>query len=204
VDHDGEDAETLRRRLYRPGASAADLATYLHAAEAEGTVEAPVAPAAPEPSPSLRPFVVGGACVAGAALIGALLLTGATGTPAAVPTTAAPSSATAIETQESDVTGWLTVDPTDSTTQSDGSWQISFSTSSVFDSGHRPGSEGTAVADGPDHYRYLIASGDTVSGIAARFALCRADVIQSLPYGFSDGALPAGGSLELGHVSGLC
>lgn len=188
VDPDRDDREALRRRLYRPDASATDVAAYRSATDAERSedLHPQQEPLEAGPRGSVRLLVVGGACVAGAALIGGVLLAGAGGPPASAPTSAAavPSAV--------------------GTRQADGSWEIAFSPSAVLDGGRRSGAEGDAVADGPDRYRYAVADGDTVSGIAARFALCRADVIQSLPYGSGEGSLPAGGSLELGHVSGLC
>ena len=183
-----EDAEALRRRLYRPGASAADLATYLHVAEVDEPAVAAAVVTTVDPGPSIRPFVIGAACVAAAALLGGVLLSGGlSATPAA---TAAPTIAV---TDDADGSTWRTTFSADVTGH--------FVQAVVLDSGERAHAHGTSVAEGPDRYRYTVASGDTVAAIARRFELCSTDVIVALPYGFSAADLPAGSTLELGHAT---
>jgi hypothetical protein len=183
MGHEAQDAEALRRRLYRPDASTADLAVYLRATAEEepaGTAQEPAA-VAPPVRASLRPFVVGGSVVAAAALLGAVLLTSAPRTPAP---TSAPSLAAATPEQSED---------------SDGSWHVTFVQVDVLDGGRADHADGAARADGPDRYRYVVAPGDTVDAMADRFGLCTADVLDALPYGVDPGALPSGASLELSH-----
>ena len=173
-----EDAEALRRRLYRPGASAADLASYLHVAEVDEPAEAEPS-AAVEPGPSIRPFVIGAVGVAAAALLGGVLLSGGLAVPAATP-----QMPTVAVTSDGTVT-----------------WNETFVQTAVLDGGERAHAHGTSVAEGPDRYRYTVASGDTVEAIARRFELCSTDVLVALPYGFSAADLPAGSTLELGRAT---
>lgn len=178
---DGEDQEALRRRLYRPGASAADLATYLHVAAAEAPAEV-AAEAEPGPGPSLRPFAVGASVVAGAALLGGLLLSGVLTPQTVAPTVLAATPAPA-----------ATVDP--------GSGQVEFVTATVLDGGRARHATGAAVPEGPDRYRYTIASGDTVQGIAARFGVCTGDVLVALPYGVDPARLQIDQTVELAKLT---
>jgi hypothetical protein len=171
-----EDAEALRQRLYRPGASAADLAGYLHATEEERVPADPGSPSSiAPPGPRLRPFVLGGLVVAAAALVGSVLMVG--GPPAPAARTPQPTAGAA--------------------QQADGSWRVAFGDSIVFDGGERAHARGSSVAEGPEAVRYTLASGDTVVAIAKRFQLCPGDVLRALPYGFDPADLPAGESLEL-------
>ena len=174
MEQDERDAETLRHRLYRPGASAADLAVYLRVAEAERPADAVAEPAPVPPGPPLRPFVIGGAVVAAAALLGAVLLTSGPPTP---PSTVPATTATA--------SGPVRSVPT-----------------AAVDRGQREHAGGLALEDDLGTYRYAVVDGDTVSAIAARFGLCPADVLLALPYGFDPAKLPKGESLELFHTAG--
>ncbi len=177
------DAEALRRRLYRPGASAADLAVYLRATEEERSADSPDE-AAPAPAPvtsSMRPFAIGAAVVAAAALIGGVLLTSRPATPAATPVAAAP---TAVATPAA-------------TPLPDGSFRVTFDQVEILDGGAIRHARGDATPEGTQLYRYVVAVGDTVPGIADRFGICPADVLDALPYGFDPGELPDGQGLEL-------
>jgi hypothetical protein len=178
-----EDAEALRRRLYRPGASAADLAGYLHAAEQERATGDPDAaqPAIAPPAPWLRVLVLGGLVVAAAALLGAALL--GSGPPSPV-TTSAGATPTRVGAQEPG-----------------GSRRVTSVPSIVFDGGERAHARGWSVAEGPEAVRYTVAWGDTVVAIASRFQLCPGDVLRALPYGFDPAKLPPGESLELSRDS---
>jgi hypothetical protein len=187
MDAEERDAEGLRRRLYRPGASPADLADYLHVAAADRATDTDTdtasAEAAPPPAGTpLRAFVIGGAVVAAAALLGAVLLTSGRSAPAATPTVAAAASAVPAQ-------------------PGNGS-QVTFTVVDVLDGGEIDHARGAATQDGPEMYRYVVASGDTAAAVADRFGLCAADVIQVLPYGFDPGRLPAGATLELVHYDG--
>jgi hypothetical protein len=189
MDAEERDAEGLRRRLYRPGASPADLADYLHVAAADRVTDTAGADTdtdtdtAPPPAGApLRPFVIGGAVVAAAALLGAVLLTSGRSAPAATPTVAAAASAVP--------------------TQPGNGSQVTFTVVDVLDGGEIDHARGAATQDGPEMYRYVVAPGDTASAVADRFGLCAADVIQVLPYGFDPGRLPAGATLELVHYDG--
>jgi hypothetical protein len=178
MEREDRDAEALRRRLYRQGASPADLAEYLQVAEPPETPVSEDDPAPPPTTgPPLRPFVIAGAVVAAAALLGAALLTSRPAAPAARPVAAAP---TAVTTQEPD-----------------GSWTITFSPAQILDSGPITHAEGTATQEGSQMYRYLVTTGDTVPGIADRFGICQADVTDALPYGADPAQLADGQGLEL-------
>lgn len=166
-----DDPEALRRRLYRPGASAADLTGYLRAtAEDPAAIDPDEAGAAPAAGSPLRPFVIGGLVVVAAAVLGAALLS-------ARPTSPAPAVAA----------------PTATTSQdADAAWRDASGGSVVLDGGERDHARGSSVAEGPEAVRYTVASGDTVGAIADRFQLCQGDVLRALPYGF-DPARPAPG-----------
>jgi hypothetical protein len=174
-----EDAEALRRRLYRPGASAADLACCLHATEEErADADADAAPSAvAPPRPWLRASVLGGSVVAAAAALGAALLAGGASSPVAAPTGGAPTTIGSQETH--------------------GSWQVALGQSIVFDGGERAHARGASVAEGPEAVRYTVASDDTVAAIARRFQLCPGDVLRALPYGFDPARLPPDETLQL-------
>lgn len=178
-----EDAEALRRRLYRPGASDADLSSYLQATTPEGPAgSAP--PAEPERRPPVRPFVVGAIAVGCAALLGGLLLSGALTPSRAAPGVAAatPSSAATASFQA-------------------GGNQVEFVTTTVLDGGSAPHARGAAVQEGPDRYRYTVAAGDTVDGVGGRFGVCAGDVLVALPYGTDPARLPADQTVEIAKLT---
>lgn len=64
---------------------------------------------------------------------------------------------------------------TSSTTPSTSTTPRATATVAAFDCGPQEAATGTA-AGGPNVFDYTVASGDTVVGIAGRFALCTADV----------------------------
>ena len=173
------DAESLRRRLYAPGASASDLAGYLQATErSERAEQGPEPPPIAAPSgPPRRPFLIGGVLVVAAAVLGGVLLAGGRTGPASAPTTAPP---VAVETAGAN-----------------GSRHVTFVPFGVLDGGEARHATGSAVQEGPRMVRYTVATDDTVSGIADRFDLCAADVLDALPDGFDPARLPAGEMLEL-------
>ncbi|MBW4040898.1 MAG: hypothetical protein HIU86_02050 [Acidobacteria bacterium] len=170
------DPESLRRRLYRPGASAADLAGYLRATEREADPD-PVPSAIAPSGPSLRKLVIGGFVVAAAALLGTVLLGGGPPTPTATTATSAP--------------------PTIGARATGGPGRIAAGQSIVFDGGERAHANGSSVAEGPEAVRYTLASDDSVAAIASRFQLCPGDVLRALPYGFDPARLPPGETLRL-------
>jgi hypothetical protein len=198
VEHEELDAEALRRRLYTPGASPADLVAYLAQAaprESTGPEEQESLPG-PTAHRRRRGLLPVGIAVVGAALVLAVgaVWTGAAGArSAAVP---APSS-----TPSS--VGWAAAprDPGDV-----------MDAPSVLDGGSREHARGHAATSG-DAYVYTTARGDGVTAIAGRFGLCLADVLTALPYGFDQAHVPAGQHLLLqrllttaqrGSGSGAC
>ena len=189
----------MRRRLYRPGASSADLTAYLQ------VVDDPTESTPPEPgavhggraeeqrrgSRGSRRwlFVPGGvAGVIVVALIGGALGIGEF----------APSRGLLPRTSATSTTG-----------PSTGAGAL---TGAFQDGGARPTASGTAGYAGPMgsrlsgsgasapagrvRYLYTVAAGDTVYGITTRFGLCSADVVAAAPYGF-DWARPAPGTVLL-------
>ena len=177
MEADATEREALRQRLYRPGASAADLATYLDAAQPEAPE--PVAPARTRSGPSTgrRLVAVGSAVVL--ALTGAV----AVGVLARSPEVAPPAGRT----------------PSAAAPTDDG--RIEAAAGAMRDEGARPQATGRAVREPPRGYLYTIARGDTVTGIAARFRLCAADVYGALPYGADTAELAPSQQLLLqGHT----
>jgi nucleoid-associated protein YgaU len=193
VQQQPDDAESLRRRLSRTGASAADLQSYLATvgpADAEARVagadapqERPAPEAAPEssaggpdPRGRRRRALVG--LGAGAGVI-VLLAGGAFGVgrlgPAPAPSTPAPAVSSFFITDPSR-------DPGDTLVRVGG----------AHDRGTMRGAKGAAAAAGTGRYWYTMSGGDTVEGIARRFEVCTADVVGALPYGAAPSALPAG------------
>lgn len=180
MERDPEDAEQLRRRLYRPGASPDDLASYLRAAE--GTDE-PVGAHDPA-NPAVhrtpgRAVLIGSACVVLAAAAG-LAIGGFGAGPRPTPTTSPTVRVVA---------------------QGDGTWTVGTGDVPVLDGGDRAGARGTSVQEGPDMVRYTLDTGDRAGAVAARFGLCLGDVLVALPYGVDPGSLPAGATLELHRVT---
>jgi hypothetical protein len=176
VGHEDQDAEALRRRLYTPGASPADLVAYLDRAGPEE--DPPPAPAVRRPRRGLPVGVV----IAGAVLA---LAAGAVATGAA-----AARSASDVVPSASSV-GWTAAprDPGDV-----------MAAPSVIDGGSRVHAAGTATTASRSGYVYATSRGDTAVAIAGRFGLCVADVLTALPYGFDPGRLPAGERLLLRRV----
>ena len=178
MEQDGSDAEALRRRLYRPGASAEDLDSYLDAA---GPLRA-ATPGPPGPRARSRPgrrrvHLV----VVAAAIVVALPAAAAVGTLARTPSSA-PVAVTS---------------PLPSAPPSTGRR----ASSAVLDGGSRPNAAGRAERRTPHGYLYTVARGDTVIAIAERFRLCAADVYGALPYGADASALPPEQQLLLeGHL----
>lgn len=191
----------MRRRLYRPGASPADLATYL---EVAGEPDAPDPPAAgavagdpaeerSAPRRSSRRWLAVAGGVAGlivVALIGGELAAGD------------------FEPSRGAAPG-----PSATSTSTTGSRAGGGTLAGGFeDGGARPTAAGTAAYAGPMgsrlsdsgasapagrvRYEYAVAAGDTVYGITTRFGLCAADVVAAAPYGF-DWARPAPGTVLL-------
>lgn len=171
------EAEALRRRLYRPGATDADLAGYLRATNEQPVLSAAESRPIEHASTLIRPFVIGGAAVVAGASLVAVLLAGGPPTPAAPPTRAARTAATSQE--------------------ADGSRTIRFPQNEIADGGAADHATGSAQRDGSQIIRYAVADGDTVTGIADRFGLCLADVMDALPYGVDPSQLPRGARLEL-------
>ena len=159
MEPDAREREARRQRLYRPGASTTDLASYLDAAEPEREEPAPRARVHPEPSRGRRLVAVGSAVVlalTGAVVVGQLARSPDVTPPAGRTASAAP--------------------PTDRT-------RSGAAAGAILDEGTRPHATGRALRRPPDEYLYTIARGDTVTGIAARFRLCAADIYGALPYG---------------------
>ncbi|WP_375387338.1 hypothetical protein [uncultured Amnibacterium sp.] len=184
MDRSSLDAEALRRRLYRDGASQDDVDSYL------SVVGEPSADRAPAPAPARRtPWLPVAVVAAAGALVGGALLSGALepAAPSAAPVS--PTAASSVRTVAIDPgTGQLVPEP------------------SVVDHGSRPAAAGTALRMGVESYLYTVAAGDTVHAIAQRFRLCDADVLISLPYGFDSGAIPPGKQLLLARAAaaGAC
>ena len=185
------EAEALRRRLYRPDSSPADLEAYQHVAAPEAPEDGPEdaavdaqepASSAPPARPRRRPALlrtavagVGVVLVASAVAVGAVALRAAPHadpTPSAVRWTAAPR------------------DPGDV-----------MNAPSVLDGGVRDHARGQAAAASGDGIVYTTAHGDTVPAIAGRFGLCSADVLTALPYGFDPARLPTGQHLLLQRLT---
>jgi hypothetical protein len=213
VQHEPRDPEALRRRLYEPDASQEDFAAYERALRADGRAEpgpadhAPgpheqddpepdhhepdgptgsdqevaAAPDAPRRGRRILPVLSAVAGVLAAVLIGGAIATGALGPHLVAPPSTAPT--------DSRWTTLATRDPGDSIV----------SRPIVEDRGGRAHAEGDAVVFGPGLLRYTAARGDTVTAVARRFGLCRADVLLALPYGFIGSTLPAGSVLQLEH-----
>jgi hypothetical protein len=53
----------------------------------------------------------------------------------------------------------------------------------VVDGGAQAHATGEAREVGPERYRYDVAAGDTVAGVAARFGLCGSEVVAGIPDG---------------------
>lgn len=167
MEQEGRDAEALRRRLYRPGASAEDLDSYLDAAEPlrTATHDSASRPARPAAGPRRRlRLVAAGSAVAmvlaGAVAVGALARSPSTG-------------------------------PVASATRSTASQRpVGRRASAILDGGSRPHATGRAEQEDPHGILYTVARGDTVLAIAERFGLCAADVYGALPYGADTARLP--------------
>ena len=177
--HEEDDAEVLRRRLYRPGASTADLDSYLDATAADDHPAA-VAEVDGAPSPAPRWTFVLAALGVATVLAGGALAAGASAPLDATPTSSAVAASSPVPGSGS---GGVTV------------------VSAVLDTGRERQATGDAVAQGPDRYRYTVAQGDAAARIAHRFGLCTADVLSALPYGSDPAHLPAGQDLLLQHLS---
>jgi hypothetical protein len=177
MEPDAREREALRQRLYRPGASTTDLASYLDAAEPERPEPEPPVTARAVPSAGRRLVTVGAAVVL--ALTGAVVVGVLARSPGVAPT-AAPTASAARSTDR---------------TPSDGA------PLPMLDEGTRPHATGRAVREPPHDYLYTIARGDTVTAIAQRFRLCAADIYGALPYGASTERLPPSQQLLLqGHT----
>lgn len=200
----------MRRRLYRPGASSTDLASYLQVVgDRTASAELPdrrapgAEPTAPEPetpepeTPERRPadrtrrwpFVAGTA--AGAvviALIGGGLASGEF----------APSQGASPRTSATSTSGPSTGGGALTGTFEDGGARPTASGTAAFAGpmGSRLSGSGASAPAGQVRYQYSVAAGDTVYGITTRFGLCSADVISSAPYGF-DWARPTPGTVLL-------
>ena len=171
-----EDDEALRRRLYRPGASPADVDSYLDAlgpAAPSEEVDAPVADPPDGPRSRGRLLLVAAAVLLTVSTIGGVLAGGATA-PSAAPTPSATSMA--VDTRS-------------------GTMEVAVPI--VEDRGRQPEAAGVSSVAGPQRFIYTVAHGDTVSAIASRFDLCTGDVLVALPYGFDGSTLPAGNQLLL-------
>jgi hypothetical protein len=181
-------AEALRRRLYEPSASQADLAAYLDRAGPEPEAELPVP--APERRPS-RGFLRIGVAVAGSVLV---LAAGA----AAIGVSASHPASQATPTPSSSAAAAWAAAPRD---PGDG-----VGVPSVVDGGARTHAAGTVSVASDTAYGYTTARGDTASGIAQRFGLCDADVLAALPSGMDPTGIPAGRQLLLRRdaASGAC
>lgn len=207
----------MRRRLYRPGASSTDLASYLQVV-ADRTASAerldrrapgaePMAqdletpePETPEPETPGRqpagrsrrwPFVAATAAgVVVVALVGGGLASGTFApSQSASPRTSATSTSTSgPRTGGGALTG----------TFEDGGARATASGTAAFAGpmGSRLSDSGASAPAGQVRYQYAVAAGDTVYGITTRFGLCSADVISSAPYGF-DWARPTPGTVLL-------
>jgi nucleoid-associated protein YgaU len=188
------ESEALRRALYRPGASAEDVDSYLAVAvDAAPPRAAGAGRAAPRSSDVGRRLLAAAAAAAVVALVAGALASGAleAPVPSAAPIPATPTSSAARPAAT------ITIDP--------GTGRI-VPLPTVVDRGFRRSAMGTAVRMGVGQYLYTVAAGDTVSGIAQRFRLCDADVLVSLPYGFDAGAIPPGKQLLLSRAAaaGMC
>lgn len=201
----------MRRRLYRPGASSTDLASYLQVVGAR-TASAerqdrrapgaePMAqdletlePETPEGRSARRsrrwPFVAGAAAgvVVVVALVGGGLASG----------TFAPSPGASPRTSATSTSGSRTGGSTLTGTFEDGGARATASGTAAFAGpmGSRLSDSGASAPAGQVRYQYSVAAGDTVYGITTRFGLCSADVISSAPYGF-DWARPTPGTVLL-------
>ena len=177
MESDAREREALRQRLYRPGASTTDLASYLDAAEPEREAPVPRPQVRAEPSRGRRLVAVGSAVVL--ALTGAVVVGVLARSPGVTPTSG-PTASAAPPTDRA---------PTDGAPLP------------MLDEGTRPHATGRAVREPPHDYLYTIARGDTVTGIAQRFRLCPADIYGALPYGASTAELPPSQQLLLqGHT----
>jgi hypothetical protein len=186
------DDEDLRRRLYRPGASSADLDAYLDVAPdaaepdpAAGSRPAPDATAPDEPGhdapqrPQRRRGAIAAVAIGALALVlGASALAVGRVASTTEPTPSATPSAvvrfTAAPPAPDDVLGGP----------------------APADDGPRAGARGTAATSGSS-VRYTTRRGDTAPAVASRFGLCSADVLAALPYGFDPARLPGGQVLLL-------
>jgi hypothetical protein len=212
VQQEPRDREALRRRLYEPGATPEDFAAYARAVgpdepprPATGAREAAEdGPGGGEP-PSEQTGVRAAArrrlLPTVAVVVGALaaVVVGTVLTSGVLLPHVAPTASTAPADTRS--TTLATRDPGDSMV----------GRPALVDHGARPHATGDAVAFGPGIVRYTAADGDTVTGVARRFGLCRTDVLLALPYGFTRSDLEAGYVLELEHdttatrdASGTC
>jgi len=177
VEPDAREKEALRQRLYRPGASTTDLASYLDAAEPERAE--PVAPLRVRPGSSVGRRLVGVGAAVVLALTGAVVVGVLARSPEVTATAGRTPSAAA---------------PTDGA-------RSEAAAGTMLDEGTRPHATGRAVAEPPHRYLYTIARGDTVTGIATRFRLCAADIYGALPYGADTAHLvPSQQVLLQGHT----
>lgn len=211
----------MRRRLYRPGASSTDLASYLQvvgartanaerqdrrAPGAEPMAQDPATQQAgipdletPEPeTPERRPAgwyrrrpFVAGTA-AGVVVVVALVGGGlASGE-------FAPSPGASPRTSATSTSGPRTGGGALTGTFEDGGARATASGTAAFAGpmGSRLSDSGASAPAGQVRYQYAVAAGDTVYGITTRFGLCSADVISSAPYGF-DWARPTPGTVLL-------
>lgn len=213
----------MRRRLYRPGASSTDLASYLQVVgdgtasaerqarralgaepvaqdpetqQAEGQTPEPPEPETPERRPagrSRRWPIVAGTAVGG--VIVAALVGGVLASGHFAPSQDASPRTSGASTSTS---GPRPAGGALTGIFEDGGARATASGTAAFAGpmGSRLSDSGASAPAGQVRYLYAIAAGDTVYGITTRFGLCSADVIASAPYGF-DWATPAPGTVLL-------
>lgn len=199
MEPESPDAEAMRRRLYRPGASPADLATYLQVvgepstavSAGPGPVDGVEEQRGPSGGSRRRLFVVGGiAAVVVVALIGGGFAAGdfAPSRGAAPRPSATIASTSGPRIGDDALTGGF----------QDGGARPTASGAAAYAGpmGSRLGGSGASAPAGRVRYLYTVAARDTVYGITTRFGLCAADVVAAAPYGF-DWARPAPGTVLL-------